>query len=227
MRDKNIEEDLKKILDMPHTKKEEVREQVKWDYFKDIIKQKQISPVHPADKLFIEEIKQKLEEATQRGQRIKAGDSFINLYKEKLQENPLDKETRKKLIHLHLQRNEFKDALLEVEELYNIATGKVRPYILAGDITHFPLTYIFVLIQKTKKSGKLTIKIKDYEEIEIFFIQGVMVHAVDKESKGEEVVRKAIKLRKGHFIFDSETVTFELTIKRPLESIIQDDKPEK
>jgi len=126
-----------------------------------------------------------------------------------------------------LSKTSSPSLLLEVEELYNIATGKVRPYILAGDITHFPLTYIFVLIQKTKKSGKLTIKIKDYEEIEIFFIQGVMVHAVDKESKGEEVVRKAIKLRKGHFIFDSETVTFELTIKRPLESIIQDDKPEK
>jgi len=143
----------------------------------------------------------------------------LKKYTSLIKEDPSNTEARKKLIKLYLDRNDYSMSLKESQNLVYTSPDYIEGLVFAGDINFIPPFYIFQILVHTRQSGKLSFYLAG-EEAALFFLQGKAVHAEDKWGKGEEVVKRILSWREGHFQFVPNNVAFEMTITRPIEKIL-------
>mgnify|MGYP001292056242 CR=1 FL=1 len=143
----------------------------------------------------------------------------LKRYTSLIKENPSNTEARKKLIKLYLDRNDYSMSLKESQNLVHNAPDYVEGLVFAGDINYIPPFYIFQIMVNTRQSGKICFYLAG-EEAALFFLQGKAIHAEDKWGKGEEVVKRILSWREGHFQFVPNNLAFEMTINRPIEKIL-------
>lgn len=143
----------------------------------------------------------------------------LNRYTSLIKEDPSNTEARKKLIRLYLDRNDYSNALKESQNLVYTSPDYIEGLVFAGDINFIPPFYIFQILVTTRQSGKISFYLAG-EEASLFFLQGKAVHAEDKWGKGEEVVKRILSWREGHFQFIPNNLAFEMSINRPIEKIL-------
>jgi hypothetical protein len=147
------------------------------------------------------------------------GEKSLNRYISILKEDPYNIEARKKLIKIYLDRNEYSMSLKESQNLIYTSPDFIEGLVFAGDINYIPPFYIFQILVNTRQSGKVSFYLAG-EEASLFFLQGKAVHAEDKWGKGEEVVKRILSWREGHFHFIPNNLAFEMSINRPIEKIL-------
>jgi hypothetical protein len=136
-----------------------------------------------------------------------------------LEEDPYNIEARKKLINLYMERNEYSYVLRESQNLVYRLPDFIEGPVFSGDINYIPPFYIFQFLANTKQSGKISFYLAG-EEASVFFLQGKAVHAEDMWGKGEEVVKRVLSWREGHFHFIPNNIAIELSINKPIEKIL-------
>jgi len=92
---------------------------------------------------------------------------------------------------------------------------------LEGDLEYFPLPEILQLISIGRRSGTLKLK-QDEETGELYFIEGVVIHSVCGDLKGEEAAYYLAAWQRGTFYFESETEAAEETMFITAENLMME-----
>jgi GGDEF domain-containing protein len=99
------------------------------------------------------------------------------------------------------------------------AVPKRRSSALAGDIAQVQMPTLLQSILMAKMTGKLRIE-SNQRHADVFFKDGVAVHASTHDTMGEEGIFEILSWKDGEFYFESGVETPERTIKQKMDNLL-------
>jgi hypothetical protein len=90
-----------------------------------------------------------------------------------------------------------------------------------GNLKHFNLADLINILGQSKKTGELTINAREHNGT-LYFLDGVLIHALHGSLTGEEVVYDLMTCDSGEFSFNEKPVTVTNSINKSPDELIRE-----